>query len=68
MVSRAKPKATQAAPGSLGALDFLDDVTKPVKLEAKPADVSDLESASSENVSSGIPDQGTSSKRQSTLR
>lgn len=64
MVSRAKPKATQAAPGSLGALDFLDDVTRPAKPETKPANVDDLASAPSENVSRDVPEQGVSAKRQ----
>ncbi len=64
MASRPKPKAAQAAPGSLGDLDFLDDVTKPAKPDPKANGSDDLPSAPSESVDSAGSEKSDSAKRQ----
>jgi len=61
---RTKPKPAQAAPGSLGDLDFLDDVAKPAKLAVKVNGTDDLENDSSDPADSAKSEQILSAKRQ----
>ncbi len=63
MAPRTKDKSAQG-PGSLGDLDFLDDVAKPTKTGAKGSGSGDLEPLKSDNVTRGEQDQGVSAKRQ----
>ena len=63
MTPRARAKdRTAKVPGSLG-LDYLHDIAKPDKPEAKSSGSDDLESASSDDVASENPEEG-SAKRQ----
>ncbi len=63
MAPRMKGKADQG-PGSLGDLDFLDDVAKPTKAGVKASASDDLETSKSVDVSRAERAQGRSVKRQ----